>query len=55
MDGVGPGKVIVDCATLSPGHMHAIDQRVAAQGGQFLEAPVSGEEGGEEEVEMPRS
>jgi 3-hydroxyisobutyrate dehydrogenase len=42
MEGVGAGKVIVDCATLSPQHMQQIDQRVAGKGGQFLEAPVSG-------------
>lgn len=44
MDGVSAGKVVVDCATLAPAFMQAIDQRVADKGGLFLEAPVSGEE-----------
>mmetsp|Transcript_14707 Transcript_14707/g.24389 ORF Transcript_14707/g.24389 Transcript_14707/m.24389 type:complete len:293 (-) Transcript_14707:1744-2622(-) len=45
LDGVGEGKVIVDCATLAPDFMCAIDQRVSGKGGRFLEAPVSGSKG----------
>ena len=42
IDGVTAGKVIVDCATLSPERMISEAQRIAAKGGKFLEAPVSG-------------
>lgn len=40
--GVSAGKVIVDCATLSPERMILEAERIAAKGGKFLEAPVSG-------------
>lgn len=40
--GVSEGKVIVDCATLSPERMEKIAADIAAKGGKFLEAPVSG-------------
>lgn len=39
---VGPGKSIVDCATLTPEHMAEEADAVRAKGGKFLEAPVSG-------------
>lgn len=39
---ITPGKCIVDCATLSPERMVAIESGVTTKGGQFLEAPVSG-------------
>lgn len=42
INGVSAGKVIVDCATLAPEFMQAVEERVAGKGGQFLEAPVSG-------------
>jgi len=40
--GVGPGKSIVDCATLTPERMAEMAAAVHAKGGKFLEAPVSG-------------
>jgi 3-hydroxyisobutyrate dehydrogenase-like beta-hydroxyacid dehydrogenase len=40
--GVSEGKVIVDCATLSRERMIDESARIAARGGLFLEAPVSG-------------
>lgn len=40
--GVSTGKILVDCATLSPERMIDVEGRVAARGGHFLEAPVSG-------------
>mmetsp|Transcript_21551 Transcript_21551/g.67604 ORF Transcript_21551/g.67604 Transcript_21551/m.67604 type:complete len:301 (-) Transcript_21551:121-1023(-) len=42
LEAVGPGKSIVDCATLTPERMEAMARAVAAKGGTFLEAPVSG-------------
>jgi len=40
--GVSEGKVIVDCATLSPERMILESEAIRARGGCFLEAPVSG-------------
>jgi glyoxylate/succinic semialdehyde reductase len=40
--GVAAGRLVVDCATLSPARMQTMGQQVAARGGRFLEAPVSG-------------
>lgn len=40
--GVGPGKSIVDCATLAVADMERLSGQVLAKGGRFLEAPVSG-------------
>jgi 3-hydroxyisobutyrate dehydrogenase-like beta-hydroxyacid dehydrogenase len=40
--GISEGKIIVDCATLSPERMIAIAAQVNSRGGHFLEAPVSG-------------
>ena len=60
--GVSKGKIVVDCATLSPERMCKINSDILAKGGKFLEAPVSGSKvpaetgtliflcGGEEEV-----
>lgn len=42
IDGISPGKVIVDCATLSPERMIEENSRITSKGGRFLEAPVSG-------------
>ena len=39
---MSPGKVIIDCATLSPERMKDESDRITAKGGKFLEAPVSG-------------
>ncbi len=41
-EGVSEGKIVVDCATLSPERMIEMSQVVRSRGGQFLEAPVSG-------------
>ncbi|GKY99264.1 hypothetical protein MPSEU_000881500 [Mayamaea pseudoterrestris] len=43
--GVGPGKSIVDCATLAETTMQEMEQAVIDKGGRFLEAPVSGSKG----------
>jgi 3-hydroxyisobutyrate dehydrogenase-like beta-hydroxyacid dehydrogenase len=40
--GVTEGRVVVDCATLSPGRMQYMADKVKASGGKFFEAPVSG-------------
>lgn len=45
VDGVSDGKVIIDCATLSPTFMQATEKKVNSKGGKFLEAPVSGSKG----------
>jgi|EP00970_Alexandrium_tamarense_P019872 3-hydroxyisobutyrate dehydrogenase-like beta-hydroxyacid dehydrogenase len=43
--GVSNGKWIIDCATLAEEDMKRMNDQVAAKGGQFLEAPVSGSKG----------
>lgn len=43
--GVSAGKSIVDCATLAESDMQRMSAAVTAQGGRFLEAPVSGSKG----------
>ena len=43
--GVSTGKLIVDCATLTPERMLKEAKMVKERGGQFLEAPVSGSKG----------
>lgn len=43
--GVSDGKVIVDCATLSPQRMQEEEAAILARGGRYLEAPVSGSKG----------
>ena len=43
--GVSNGKLIVDCATLTPERMLDEAKRVKERGGLFLEAPVSGSKG----------
>jgi len=40
--GVTDGKVIVDCATLTPERIIDESNRISAKGGKLLEAPVSG-------------
>eukprot|EP00600_Ochromonadales_sp_CCMP1393_P005745 CAMPEP_0174953870 /NCGR_PEP_ID=MMETSP0004_2-20121128/103_1 /TAXON_ID=420556 /ORGANISM="Ochromonas sp., Strain CCMP1393" /LENGTH=297 /DNA_ID=CAMNT_0016201609 /DNA_START=27 /DNA_END=920 /DNA_ORIENTATION=+ len=45
ISGVSAGKIIVDCATLSPERMIEENAAISAKGGKFLEAPVSGSKG----------
>lgn len=40
--GVSNGKILIDCATLTPERMQDECDRVTKAGGMFLEAPVSG-------------
>ena len=40
--GLGPGKVWLDCSTISPGESRAIAEIVHETGAAFLDAPVSG-------------
>merc|ERR1711871_815009 len=40
--GVTTGKVIIDCATLTPERMQEEESVITGKGGLFLEAPVSG-------------
>lgn len=40
--GVSAGKVIVDCATLTPERMKEENEIITSKGGLFLEAPVGG-------------
>jgi len=42
LEGLAKGKQLVDCATLRPGDMRSLADRVKAKGGKFVEAPVSG-------------
>jgi len=42
LSAVGPGKAVVDCATLTPERMATMAAAVTEKGGRFLEAPVSG-------------
>ena len=39
LDGIAPGKQLVDCATLQPEDMTSLAKRVRAKGGAFIEAP----------------
>lgn len=42
LDGIGPGKGYVDMSTVDAGTSSRIAAAIAAKGGRFLEAPVSG-------------
>eukprot|EP00638_Chattonella_subsalsa_P000925 CAMPEP_0117752648 /NCGR_PEP_ID=MMETSP0947-20121206/11743_1 /TAXON_ID=44440 /ORGANISM="Chattonella subsalsa, Strain CCMP2191" /LENGTH=311 /DNA_ID=CAMNT_0005571355 /DNA_START=184 /DNA_END=1119 /DNA_ORIENTATION=- len=42
LEGISPGKAIVDCATLTAEDMIEFSSKVSEKGGHFLEAPVSG-------------
>ena len=42
INAITPGKIVVDCATLSPERMIHESKLITAKGGIFLEAPVSG-------------
>jgi 3-hydroxyisobutyrate dehydrogenase len=39
---LGPGKIVVDCSTISPEVERAQHERVAATGARYLDAPLSG-------------
>lgn len=52
LESVGPGKMICDCATLTPQRMAEMGAAVTAKGGGFLEAPVSGSKGPAEAGEL---
>jgi 3-hydroxyisobutyrate dehydrogenase-like beta-hydroxyacid dehydrogenase len=39
---ITPGKIIVDCATLTPERMIEESSVITSKGGKFLEAPVGG-------------
>ena len=45
LEGVAPGKCVVDCATLAVADMARMSEQVVGKGGRFLEAPVSGSKG----------
>ena len=45
LDKVAPGKMLCDCATLTPERMEEMAAAVRAKGAGFLEAPVSGSKG----------
>jgi len=45
LEGLGSGKMLVDCATLTPERMSAMAAAATAKGAKFLEAPVSGSKG----------
>uniref|UniRef100_A0A6V1X3J8 6-phosphogluconate dehydrogenase NADP-binding domain-containing protein n=1 Tax=Heterosigma akashiwo TaxID=2829 RepID=A0A6V1X3J8_HETAK len=45
LSGISAGKCLIDCATLTPEKMMETGSAVAAAGGTFLEAPVSGSKG----------
>jgi 3-hydroxyisobutyrate dehydrogenase len=42
LDGLRPGAIVVDCSTIDPDVEREQHERVAAAGGRYLEAPVSG-------------
>lgn len=50
--GISAGKKLVDCATLDPATMKGFSEAVAAKGGAFLEAPVSGSKGPAEQGQL---
>lgn len=43
--GVSQGRTIIDMSTIAPGESEAFAQLVAARGGNYLDAPVSGSTG----------
>jgi len=45
LEGLGSGKMICDCATLTPERSASMAAEATAKGAQFLEAPVSGSKG----------
>jgi 3-hydroxyisobutyrate dehydrogenase len=42
LDGLGPGKIVVDTSTIDPGVEREQHERVVATGAGYLEAPLSG-------------
>ena len=42
LEGMGPGKIVVDMSTVSPTASRALADRVRAQGGDMVDCPVSG-------------
>lgn len=40
--GIGPGQIVVDMSTVSPGESRSFAERIEARGARFLDAPVSG-------------
>lgn len=52
LEALGPGKMLVDCATLTPERMKGMADEATAKGAQFLEAPVSGSKGPAEQGQL---
>ena len=42
VEGIGPGKIVVDMSTVSPAASRALAERVRAKGGDMVDSPVSG-------------
>jgi 3-hydroxyisobutyrate dehydrogenase-like beta-hydroxyacid dehydrogenase len=42
VEGLGPGKIVVDMSTVSPAASRALAERVRAKGGDMVDSPVSG-------------
>eukprot|EP00929_Paragymnodinium_shiwhaense_P090354 TRINITY_DN5050_c0_g1_i1.p1 TRINITY_DN5050_c0_g1~~TRINITY_DN5050_c0_g1_i1.p1 ORF type:complete len:294 (-),score=109.71 TRINITY_DN5050_c0_g1_i1:186-1067(-) len=52
LEGLGAGKMLVDCATFTPERMKMMSDQAVAKGAQFLEAPVSGSKGPAEQGQL---
>lgn len=52
INGVSPGKGLVDCSTLQISDMLHTEAQVVKRGGTFLEAPVSGSKGPAEQGQL---
>lgn len=42
VEGLGPGKIVIDMSTVSPAASRALAERVRAAGGDMVDSPVSG-------------
>jgi 3-hydroxyisobutyrate dehydrogenase-like beta-hydroxyacid dehydrogenase len=42
VEGLGPGKLVIDMSTVSPAASRALAERVRAKGGDMVDSPVSG-------------
>ena len=42
VEGLGPGKLVIDMSTVSPAAIRALAERVRAKGGDMVDSPVSG-------------
>lgn len=42
VEGLGPGKLVIDMSTVSPAASRALAERVRARGGDMVDSPVSG-------------